>query len=476
MDHDKALPAEEEAHRHTNWKLYLSLLAGGLLLGKVMAMAKRDVILSPEMRLGGIVSAQIVLFILTFFNEKLVYAILILYMPFSLVHPGDYGFAVNIANILIFITFVGLIARSVKTGQPLFQRSSLDKLIVLWLMFLIISFMRGAYFADRDWTILVICLKRFLTPLIIYFLTFWIIINRDYFKDCLVVLLLGLALAAFMNIKDAYVPSHFVWEKRWGGGSQGNQFAAFLVYSMFIYLAIFWQNARKPLYWGLLLPFFWCVRSVMLSYSRGGWIAFAAASVTLAFLKNKFIGIVVIVLFLLIYTVPSKFLPQSMAERIEGTTKVTVSRFEKTVTYETSAQSRRVLWKGALKMIARNPILGVGYTWAPQLIHLYAPVGKGIQIHNGYLQLAAEMGIPALIVFSILIHHIFKASWDVFRYSTDPLARAVAHGYIAGIVGFIAANMFGDRFSSEETITYFWVMAAIIMKIKTSMDQKALPV
>ncbi|MDP8247600.1 MAG: O-antigen ligase family protein [Candidatus Tritonobacter lacicola] len=474
---NKAFLAGEGVPPPINWKLYIGLVFAGLIAGKVVAMSQRGAVGTPEMRLLVLVSAQIVLFILALFSEKFSYFALIIYIPFSLKLPGDYGFAVNIANILILITFFGLIMRSVKTGETFFEKTSLDKLIVLWLVLLTMAFMHGAYFADKDWTVLAICLKRFLTPLLIYFLTFWVIRDREYLKDTLVVLLLGLSLAAFLNIKDAWVPTHFRWEKRWGEvASQGNLFAAFLVYNMFILLAIFWQNIRKPLYWGLLIPFFWCLRSIMLSYSRGGWIALSVASIAFAFLKNKFIGVAVLILFLMIYKAPHAFLPGSVAERITSTSTVSVHRFEEYRQYEVSAESRLVLWKGAIKMIAKNPVLGVGYMWSRKLIHEYAPVRRGRDLHNGYLSLAAEMGLPTLIVFIILIHHIFKATWVVYRKCPDPLLRATAHGFLAGIVGFIVANMFGDRFSSEETITYFWIIAAIIMKVKTVMDREALPV
>lgn len=473
----QAILPREGVTPHTNWKLYLALVVGGLVLGKVMAMGQRGAVGTPEFRLIGIISAQIALFILSLFNEKFAYFALIIYMPFSGRFPGDYGFAVNIANILILIVLFGLLVRSIKTGEVFFEKSSLDKLLLLWLIFISFSFMRGAYLADRNWTILAVLMKRYLTPLMLYLLTFWLIRDRDYLKDALVILLLGVALTAFLNVKDAYIPTEFHWDVRWGSVvSQGNLMAAFMSYSMFIFIGIFFQNAGKPLYWGLLIPFYWCMRAIMLSFSRGGWIAFVAGSIAFAFLKNKFLGAIVLILFLAIYNFPYTFLPGSVAMRIESTTTTRRHGFETKVKLEGTAASRMVIWKGAIKMIAANPIMGVGYTWAPKLISHYAPVPYLVDLHNGYLTIATEMGLPALIVFFILIHHIFKTTWIVYRRCPDPLMRAVAHGYLAGVVGFIAANMFGDRFSFEETVCYFWVMAAIMMKVKTAMDKDGLPV
>ena len=55
-----------------------------------------------------------------------------------------------------------------------------------------------------------------------------------------------------------------------------------------------------------------------------------------------------------------------------------------------------------MRMILGNPLLGVGYGQFPFLIGNYVPWWAGKDAHNGYILIAAEMGIPALFVFMVI--------------------------------------------------------------------------
>ena len=113
-------------------------------------------------------------------------------------------------------------------------------------------------------------------------------------------------------------------------------------------------------------------------------------------------------------------------------------------------------------MIKDYPLFGVGYGLFSRTIPHYAPIGT-IDAHNTYLILAAEMGIPALLVFLLIVFIMVKNSYWLYKNCKDKFIRAFALGMLGGLFGLLMVNMFGSRLNSEEVSTYFWIYAGLIM-------------
>lgn len=115
-------------------------------------------------------------------------------------------------------------------------------------------------------------------------------------------------------------------------------------------------------------------------------------------------------------------------------------------------QTRLAVWSGGLKMIADHPIFGVGldnYRIAtPTYVDFTKiPVGEsGFRVaHNSYLEIAAELGLPALLVFVGILVSTFRSLGRVYRAamsSGDEFLRRVALGMQAGILGAAVAMIF----------------------------------
>ncbi len=94
----------------------IGLLLGLLIMGKVASMARRGPVGTEELRLIGIVLGEILLLIVALVNVNFVFYVLVFYLPFSQMLPGDYGTAVNITNVLVVIVVFGLFFRSIREG------------------------------------------------------------------------------------------------------------------------------------------------------------------------------------------------------------------------------------------------------------------------------------------------------------------------------------------------------------------------
>jgi O-antigen ligase len=98
-----------------------------------------------------------------------------------------------------------------------------------------------------------------------------------------------------------------------------------------------------------------------------------------------------------------------------------------------SAQQRRELLTRSLEVTLRHPVFGVGPGQFQQVS------GYWLQTHNTYTQLSAEAGIPALIIFLIIVKRTFKnlrffrtaAERDEAWYLSRALYCAMA-GYLVG--------------------------------------------
>lgn len=172
-----------------------------------------------------------------------------------------------------------------------------------------------------------------------------------------------------------------------------------------------------------------------MTYSRGGIIAsvlFSGTILMIHFCKRMglargiFTSVALGVIFsLLVLTIPNPI--QKGLFRTE---------------YET-AYGRIPLMDVAFKMIRANPFFGVGlnnyvpvavdYDFTPQQL----TTAWDTAVHNVYLFVAGEIGIPGLIFFLAVVVSVFMASLPALR-SPDPLILCAGLGFIGGI----AAHLF----------------------------------
>jgi O-antigen/teichoic acid export membrane protein/O-antigen ligase len=111
---------------------------------------------------------------------------------------------------------------------------------------------------------------------------------------------------------------------------------------------------------------------------------------------------------------------------------------------EASTDNRIFLWQEALKLIAANPVIGIGmqqfYVYYNQLIVSQAAQlnARGISVHNQYLEWAMESGILWFIVGTVLLVSILYVCWKGYRRAPQgPRALLLATGMavLANIIG-----------------------------------------
>lgn len=187
--------------------------------------------------------------------------------------------------------------------------------------------------------------------------------------------------------------------------------------------------------------------AVMLSASRGGFLGLIVAF--LFFIKRSAQPLRNLILVAVLAAPILVFAPASP-----------VQRFLHPTYSDTSAEDSRLqLWKAGLRMIAQHPLTGIGLGNFKYMVTQYEAPGENLEkiAHNTYIGIAAEMGIPSLLVFLMILVFAFRSLSQARQLSLDadiPLVYEAATGIQAGLLGASVAIIF----LSAETQKLFWLM------------------
>lgn len=456
-------------NKQQDYLLYAALSIFLIFLGLVSL--KTITLSRPLLLFLGIIAVGAV-FILAFADLRKLLLIFVLYLPFSRILLGDFGtefWAFNLTNIFLVFIILSIAIEKLKSNISLVPKSSVSIPILLFCLFGVASFVRsGFYFGYTYLGNFLSPLKEWLMPMLLFFIFFVAIKDkRDIKQLAMLIIFITVCISALVVFE--YLKLKWLGREEIRVGTifeQPNRAGAFFVYYGFLLVGFFLVNIRSFKYWSLILPILISARALMYTYSRGALLAFACAGFFIAFVKNKLIFIL-LCLFTIFALFSPGILPSSLYERFSSTFTEGDYLYQNSLQerLEPSAGTRLIIWKGAINIIKDHPVFGIGYGVFPYLIPFYAPVGHR-DAHNTYLIVGAELGLFGLGVFLWILALIFKNTWFVYRKSQDKFIRALALGFLAGIVGLLVCNIFGSRLDSQELTGFFWILTALIFKSK----------
>ncbi|MEK7616027.1 MAG: O-antigen ligase family protein [Patescibacteria group bacterium] len=190
-------------------------------------------------------------------------------------------------------------------------------------------------------------------------------------------------------------------------------------FPMFVLLAlpaIFAKLDTKRHWPSILIPI--AFLAVILSNTRGmwlaGWVMTLAAMIAMIWLRGSFRKVapwLVAFVLLFAFVYPLSATPQFGL----GWNATLGSRIRSILNFgETSNALRIAIWKASLRSIVQHPLLGVGIGNFPVVLQQDIELAKaGSSAHNVYLHVAAEIGIPALILFLWLLWIPLRRAWEL---------------------------------------------------------------
>lgn len=196
--------------------------------------------------------------------------------------------------------------------------------------------------------------------------------------------------------------------------------------------------------------------AILLTFSRGGLVGLAAG-ITWKFLverRNRNAILVGVVL----ATVAIGVVLATDSGRVDTGLKA-----KETIAHE-NVQSRLDAWSKAARFAVDHPLLGVGPGNFKTSYNAIAGTPVGIEtvavVHNAYLDIAAELGVVAMVLFLFYLAVIFAYSTAAEAEKRGPpgLANAVRTSLIIGV--FSALTL------SEQFFAPFWLLGGLACAIR----------
>ncbi len=201
-----------------------------------------------------------------------------------------------------------------------------------------------------------------------------------------------------------------------------------------------------------------CGWALLLSYTRNAWLGVVAgATLVLTFFDRRWLLPAVVVLSILLIAFPTQF-----RDRL-------LSSFDLT---DATVSGRIELLETGGRMIADHPLTGVGPMMVPYRAEEYRgstvhPLSLYQHLHNSALQIAAELGLPALLVWvSLWAYLLMDLAKRVGRFPPGGWERWFAVNAICVLGGFLISGLLEYNYGDAELaiLLLFFVTAPYVVE------------
>ena len=225
--------------------------------------------------------------------------------------------------------------------------------------------------------------------------------------------------------------------------------ASYLISFLPLLGALFKRGDERKKNWAVVTGVFLGLLLLFWTRLRGAWVAFLGG---LFFgLWNRKKRVYVLFALLAICAVPF-VLPRSMIIHLDSEGK------------EQSLVERYYLWDRALQVIEARPLTGTGINTYDVAHQKYDQRQnwrvRGYYAHNGYLQMAAETGLPSLFCFLGFIFFYFWRAFEILRKSTNANENCILLGFLTGMTSFLILGSIDTTLHNPHAVMAFWFLAA----------------
>lgn len=241
-----------------------------------------------------------------------------------------------------------------------------------------------------------------------------------------------------------------------------NALAGYLVMLFLINLALFWAPIAPRLKI-LLIPMFLLISCTLtLTFSRGAWLALGLSGMVTVYLciarrsRRLVLSLLVALFLMVVFFVTSMGVITPLRERL----------FEEDYG---AARSRVPMSQVALTIISQHPWLGVGLGDYTAAAPYYDKTKEGISItfpypvHNEFMLIAGELGIPALVLFLVMLGYIFIQLLRFSRSREDPILPYIAIALAGSYLGWFIFQQ--TRFDYVLLKNSFWLLAGLSLAL-----------
>jgi putative inorganic carbon (hco3(-)) transporter len=360
----------------------------------------------------------------------------------------------KLLGLVLMISWLGLVS----AGEREYRERIFSHPAFLLVLFMLVGWVLTSVAWSQDSGAALASFTRWLPNATLFVIVFAGVRTREQLYWVLGAFVVGAFVSAIYGLIVPAPPSDL--GRLEGAGGDPNETAAALVAAaaLSVALAVSWRG--KPFMRMIALviaPL--CAFASLLTLSRGGLVAFAAAliaAVLMAGRRRTQMILVAVVSASLAVGYFAFFAPASAVDR---------------VTEVHGGTGRTDIWKVGLRMVHGAPIQGIGAGNFP-IVSIHYLIAPGALLrddfivqtpkvaHNTYLEVLAELGLVGLTLFLIVIFFAIGCAVRAARYAArlkdreiDILARAL----VVALASLLAANFFISREYSKQ----LWLLLAL---------------
>ncbi|MBW1981240.1 MAG: O-antigen ligase family protein [Deltaproteobacteria bacterium] len=391
---------------------------------------------------------------------------LLIFAPLARGATERWAFCISLWLVLLALT--AMMIRRLWQGEPLLPRTVLDLPIGLLLLLAGVSWFFSMYRQATSWAFM-----RLLLYIAAFYLTYDLASSKAAIRRMLV-LLLGMgvliSLLGFIKYAGGSIPAF--WKYRLDGHRLNSTFvnpnhAAGYLEMVFLFglgYLFFRSRAEKMLLGSCLALIF---IALLLSMSRGGWIATSASLMFMGAVFYSRLGwqrwkiSLAITSFVLVVTLC--FLGSNDLFRRIGS----FSNQQ-----EIGFNGRLGAAKATTQLIEEYPLWGTGLGTFPWSFTAVSPAGSNIrwrEAHNDYVQIASEMGLPVLIPLGWGLFLIFRTVFKRLKHSGgDRFQTAITLGALGAIVAMLIHSLVDFNIQITSNGILFCVLVGLALSEKNS--------
>ena len=217
----------------------------------------------------------------------------------------------------------------------------------------------------------------------------------------------------------------------------------------------------------LMLAVAGLVFALAMTVTRASWIGFAVSVLAMLLLTSSRRTIVI---------VGACAIPVVLAGVVLLQQRRSIGFFDKS---DQSTSWREMVWKEGFQLLVSKPrhlIFGVGLDSIKGHWREWGLFDNGRQpighMHSNLLQIALERGLPALIVWLILIGVYLRMLWRTTRGKLiDDFARGLAIGALGGALGFFTSGLVHYNWGDSEVVTVFYFIMGLCLVVERTNQQ-----
>ncbi len=136
---------------------------------------------------------------------------------------------------------------------------------------------------------------------------------------------------------------------------------------------------------------------------------------------------------------------------------------------DTSADVRLVMWKGAVRIVKDNPIMGTGLASFPVVYDDYKEASHTEYFPNPdhfILSIWIEMGLSGLIIFGWIIFKFFKSTYLILKSN-----KSLAVGLMAAMIALLVHGLLDTPYFKNDLAIIFWVLIGLAVILKKQSQE-----